>query len=127
MTCKLHTRLIITVVVLALGLSTLMAIIVVPFSTQLIYAARNNNKILPTPGSPSASASPTKPTSSHPLCQTGSYWSPHSNTCIEFHTCQTGSYWSPHNNKCMPKCEVGSYWSPHNNKCMPRVQQTPLP
>jgi hypothetical protein len=71
MKCKLHAQPIIAVVALALGLSSLMGIIVVPSSTQL--AARNNNNELPTPGSPSASALPTKPTSSHPLCQTGSY------------------------------------------------------
>lgn len=71
MKCKLHAQPIIAVV--ALGLSSLMVIIVVPFTTQLVYAARNNNNVLPTPGSLSASAPLTKPTSSHPLCQTGSY------------------------------------------------------
>ena len=125
MKCKLHVQPIIAAVVLALGLSSLMTIIFVSSDTQLVYAAMNNNDVLPTQGSPPSSVSPTNPTSNHPLCQTGSYWSPSSSACIEFHTCQTGSYWSPHSNKCMPKCEVGSYWSIHNNKCMPKVQQTP--
>jgi hypothetical protein len=127
MKCKLHVQPIIALVVLALGLSSLMTIIFVSSSTQLVYAAMNNNNVLPTQGSLPFSASPTNRPSTHPLCQTGSYWSPHSNACIEFHTCQTGSYWSPHNNKCMPKCEAGSYLSLHNNKCMPRVQRTPIP